>query len=461
MSIVQMMKQGTRRRARTPEYDFHLRHRAFTIQPFLFAPVRPGETLKNIMWQSRAVSDPLANPLMGWHLEYYFFYVQLQDAVPVGQEDVWLKPLWDPTALFTTSWGTEPTRLELGSVVVPENPDVTYKLYQRIIEEYFREEGEVWNSAHKMSGALALARRNRKDLFESAGSSFAPTIDVSINIADSNLTVNEITQAMTQYAMLMDTSMGAVTTFEDYLASQGQGSFSDVKRAYRPELIRVIKEWSYPTNTVDPITGTPTSALSWSISGRADKDRYFREPGYVIGLTVARPKTLKRLNSSYSNQFRNWSDWLPAQAMHDPNAGSATFTRDLLEYGFQFVNFDVASNTYKANQIDFAGVDGTVGGSGIYPVESTINSNIWKTATSNNVRQDGKLQMNVLTDLPPDMNVGTAGAPEVVASEAASIGELANEYVAKLKERREGKNVNLPNIRATLEKLLPNLAPSS
>lgn len=460
MSLVQKLSQGARRRTRSPEYDFHLRHRAYVIQPFLYAPVRPGETLKSVMWQSRAVTDPVNNPLMGWHLEYYLFYVQLQDAVPVGQEDVWLKPLWDPATPFTTSWGAEPVRLENGDNGGASNPDITYKMYTRIIEEYFREEGEVWNTAHKMSGALALARRNRKDVWESSGAQYGTAVDVSINAAD-GLSVQEIMDAMQDYAMLMDTSMGAVTTFEDYLASQGQGKFSDVKRAYRPELIRVMKEWSLPVNTVNPADGVPSTAVSWAISGRADKDRYFKEPGYIVGLTLARPKTLKAHNSSMANQFRTYEDWLPVQAMHNPQSGLVT--RDLFEYGYQFVNFDAALATYKAGNITWAGVDGTVSNAGVYPVESSINSIIWKSSAANNCRQDGKLMLNVLTDLPPDMNVGQADAPETADAPAdvQSIGELAKELHAKLAERKAGKNVKLPNVRATLEKLVKNPADAS
>lgn len=451
MSLVTQLRQGTRRRARTPEHDFHLRHRAYVIQPFMYHPVRPGETLKSILWQSRAVTDPLANPLIGWHLEYYFFYVQLQDAVPVGQEDVWLKPLWDPTATFLTNWGTTPQRLENYNQTNATNPDMTYKMYTRIVEEYFREEGETWNSAHKMSGALALARRPRKDCFESYGTQYGPSVDVTINAAD-GLSAQEIIDAMSEYMMLMDTSMGAVTTFEDYLASQGQGSFSDVKRAYRPELIRVVKEWSYPVNTVDPATGTPTSAVSWAIQARADKDRYFREPGYIVGITVGRPKALRPAGSDQANNFRTYEDFLPQQAMHNPGAGLDT--RDLFEYGAQFINFDPAG-TYKANQLQWVNVDGTstFGSVGPYPVESSINNLVWKTSTLNNVRQDGKVQLNILTDLPPDMNIGAMDTTEPAVSDAQTIGELANEYLAKLKERKAGKDVKLPNIRATLEKL--------
>lgn len=461
-NLVQMMKQGARRRSRSPDHDFHLRHRAFVIQPFMYHPVRPGETLKSVLWQARAVTDPLANPLMGWHLEYYLFYVQLQDAVPVGQEDTWLEALWKPGAEFKTTWGSPAARLENNDIADPGIPDLKYKLYTRIIEEYFREEGEVWNSAHKMSGALALARRNRKDAFESGVINYGAVPDVTINIAD-GLTVNELRDAMSDYMMIMDTSMGAVTTFEDYLASQGQGHFSDVKRAYRPELIRVMKEWTLPTNTVEPTTGVPSSACSWSISARADKDRYFREPGMIVGLTVARPKTLRIAPYDLVNELKVYEHWLPQQVMFNPQAGmTAAFdTRDLFEYGYQFTNF-VLDQSYKANMINWTSVGGSADNyGGVYPVESSVNTGIFKAPTSNNIRVDGKVQLNILTDLPADMNVGDSANQEPAVSEASSIGELADEYLAKLKERKEGKRVNLPNIRATLEKLMPNLGPAS
>ena len=78
-------------------------------------------------------------------------------------------------------------------------------------------------------------------------------------------------------------------SFEDYLKEQGVNLGSD-ERPDRPELLRVTSNWAYPSNTVDPSTGMPSGAASFSINERADKDRFFKEPGFIIGLTVARPK---------------------------------------------------------------------------------------------------------------------------------------------------------------------------
>jgi hypothetical protein len=162
--------------------------------------------------------------------------------------------------------------------------------------------------------------------------------------------------------------------------------------------------------------------------------------------------------------------WLPQQYMHNPQAGvveGATMrdVRDLFEYGFQFVNWDAANlaGAYKANNMQFTRLDGTVGPDGVYPIEAQCNAQLWKAAAANNVRQDGKLNLNILTDLPPDMNVGDAASQDVVAVEEdtdlhefETLDDLATEYVAKLAERKAGNlDVKLPNIRSALSKIVP------
>ena len=73
------------RRLRTPQHRWAIRQEAFQITPFAIAPVLPGETMKNLDWQSRVVSDPLNSPLVGWWKEYYWFYVKLRDLA--GRDD--------------------------------------------------------------------------------------------------------------------------------------------------------------------------------------------------------------------------------------------------------------------------------------------------------------------------------------------------------------------------------------
>ena len=84
MARVQVVQQQARvqRKPRSPKHSYYISHRPFQITPFMIAPVLPGETLKNLNVQGRAISDPLAvgmgNILPWWH-EFFFFYVKLRD----------------------------------------------------------------------------------------------------------------------------------------------------------------------------------------------------------------------------------------------------------------------------------------------------------------------------------------------------------------------------------------------
>ena len=66
---------------RNPRHTFKVDLKPFEIQPVVIAPVLPGETMKRMTFQSRVVTKPIVEPLMGWWLEYYFFYVKHRDIV--------------------------------------------------------------------------------------------------------------------------------------------------------------------------------------------------------------------------------------------------------------------------------------------------------------------------------------------------------------------------------------------
>ena len=70
---------GVKRVQRAPAHPFSLKTRPFQIQPFLISPVLPGETLTNLVHQSRTVTKPIKDPLLGWWTEHYYFYVRLRD----------------------------------------------------------------------------------------------------------------------------------------------------------------------------------------------------------------------------------------------------------------------------------------------------------------------------------------------------------------------------------------------
>ena len=64
---VQLVQETARqtRMMRSPKHTFRINTRPWQIQPFMIAPVLPGETLKNLTMQARVVSDPVKSKLVG------------------------------------------------------------------------------------------------------------------------------------------------------------------------------------------------------------------------------------------------------------------------------------------------------------------------------------------------------------------------------------------------------------
>ena len=86
------------RRLRQPQHTWLVRQLPFAIQPVAIAPVLPGETLKNALFQVRAVTSPLKSPLIGWWFETYLFYVKHRDLPNAAQ---YTEMMLDPTTVIT------------------------------------------------------------------------------------------------------------------------------------------------------------------------------------------------------------------------------------------------------------------------------------------------------------------------------------------------------------------------
>lgn len=86
MAVVSLVNaRRTGRVTRSPRHSFQLRQKPFLLQPFMIAPVMPGETMKSLLLQARAVTKPIKNPHVGWWAEYYFYYVKHRDLA--GRDD--------------------------------------------------------------------------------------------------------------------------------------------------------------------------------------------------------------------------------------------------------------------------------------------------------------------------------------------------------------------------------------
>ena len=386
------------RSMRNPQHRFQLRFRPFQLQPFLLAPVIPGETMKNLLLQARCVTDPIKNGLVGWWLEFYFFYVKHRDLDArdtlsnmhlVMNTDVSALKYPGPAAdapYYTYDDGMDWARLCL----------------KRVTEEYFRDQGEAWNNF--LIDTLPAVKVNHRDWTESLLDAAAVT---AVDVADDDDTpASEIEQMMRTWEFMRDAKFINMT-FEDFLRSHGVRSRSVVE-PHKPELLRYVREWQYPSNTVDPVSGAAAAAVSWAAAERADKDRFFTEPGFIFGVACVRPKVYSSTQSgSAAGLMDNAFLWLPALLADDPSSSLAKKAvsegplqgtagqywldmRDLLIYGDQFVNF--ATSATDAN---FVGVPNAALTNKLYPQSADCDALFKSAAPANLVRMDGVVNLSI------------------------------------------------------------------
>lgn len=182
-----------------------------------------------------------------------------------------------------------------------------------------------------------------------------------------------------------------------------------------PELIRYIRDWTYPTRLVDPSDGSPTSAVNWNIQDSIDKDRFFKEPGFLFGVQVFRPKVyLGNYEGSLTAYLKSGLSWLPGEALNSlaygfrefaaasgplPDASSAYVIdlRDLLQYGEQFVNFDLATSGKNIVALPNAGLTKK------RYVSSTDVQSLF-TGTDYHIETDGRLSLRIASRLGTDLS---------------------------------------------------------
>lgn len=415
IQVVQAMNLPQVRRVhRRPQHKFNLKSKPYEIVPFMIAPVLPGETLENLLLQSRAVSDPIQNALIGWHKEYYFFYVKHRGLAATDTTGLLQSMMLDPA--------TSLAALKAGAISTPYytfkgGVDFVTMCLRAIVEEYFRDEGETWNTATVEN--YVAAQIDQEQWFQSIKLEAATGDDTELPGVDELEELDVLPGFTTQYAQweIMRDSGLTDLTYEDFLRSYGvsipktedEGGTPDEK--HRPELLRFIREWTYPTNHVNPANGTPSSAVSWSIAERADKKRFFKEPGFVFGVTVTRPKlymgnqkgaAVGLLDSPYA--------WLPAVLMDTPYTSLKELTnsatdgillsqgddlwidvRDLFKYGDQFVNHTMGAAANHGLAIPAASLANLK-----YPTDAMVES-LFVTAGSEYIREDGVVHLNVLS----------------------------------------------------------------
>jgi hypothetical protein len=349
------------RKLRKPSHPFYLSFRPYQITPFCLAPVLPGESMTNALIQARIVTDPIKNPLIGWWAEYWLFYVKLSDLKDDFAEltDMLLK-------------NTEPTNWSASSSGWMKDPAAGYNYLRacvsRVTQTYFRDEEECPPTgaySGTNAGPFLDNYPQAKCLMNNALQSLTGDADVprteveelpgeGYDALPSHLSgfADQFAQWKEMVAMRMTEA-----TFDDWVKQFGvRVPREEQEELHIPELIRYLRDFQYPSNTVNPATGGVKSAVSWSVAERADKDRFFKEPGFILGVCTARPKVYLKNHTRTVTQYMNDAySWLPAVLQPDPYTSLKKFTagngpvpamtdaywidlRDLFMHGEQFTN---------------------------------------------------------------------------------------------------------------------------
>lgn len=418
------MRRGHRR----PQNPFNLMARPYSITPFMLHPVLPGESLKNMMLNARIVTDPIVDKLTGWWCEYFFFYVKHTDLI--GAEDI-IQMHLDPTTVLDDAGVNDAIwKQKAGGY------DFLNRAMESVIRWYFRDEAEltgtpygstIWdaglirNLATTMPSGVSATDHDWKPIAKVNQEGWWQSLITDAATADAEDRLpgdapdfpdgvpDGLATAWTHWQAMV--SAGATeATFEDYLRTFGvKASKAHDEEQKRPELIRFSKTFQFPTNTVDPASGTPTSAVVWSVQERADKTRYFAEPGFILGLQVVRPKVYYSSADGHIAQFMNQAfNWMPA-LLEDFAAGSLKkFSgdagpvkdasedywidlKDALLYGEQWVNHTGAANTVTAPLV----------GNSDYASGSDVIS-LFKNTTNSFVRTDGVVMLDIATRYSKD-----------------------------------------------------------
>ena len=414
------------RKPRRPEHTWNIVTRPYGIYPFCIAPVLAGETLDSAVMQVRVQSDPVHSRLMGWHKEYYWFYVKLRD---LDDRDTLAAMLINP-ATSTTAIDTETAVTYHGFYATTGEPYLNFveKCLKRVTEEYFRDAGETWNT-NTVDTGIPQARVTPPGIWRSLTAAASVTFDdVQISTAgDDAFTLGELQAAYDEYEQLRQGAFVSMT-FEDYLAQQGVRQ-PEQEEIHRPELIRYVRQWEYPVSAIDPTDGSAASAVQWSMSERIDKNRFFKEPGFILGVTVARPK-MYLLGTAFNGVqlLSDYKKWLPSIMDDSPTASLVNIgdnklgvnwadangvwvdVKDLFLYGDQLVTniTNPEINTYSAN---------TTADTIKYVSSTNINALFAAGSpdtTNARIREDGICTFNIRTRsmvaTDTSRNVGTSQA---------------------------------------------------
>lgn len=342
MSRTFLSAPPTERVGRYPKYNFRVNSLPFTAQPIALARVLPGETLNSLWFESRVVTDPVRNPIIGWKKEYYFFYVKISDLGVEAMKEMFVDPanggLAATTALEVAA-DVQRTYTAKGGI------DWMDRCLTAVVNAYFREEDEVTAdrvTTTTLAGTPIVSIREKTFL-----DSITDNVDMPEGAAISGATdAGDLERLMAAYEQLRAFGLTKMT-YEEWLRSQGMAI--DSVEDNKPELLCQFSDFQYPANTINPTNGAPTSAISWVFKNGERKPKLFREPGFIIGITVTRPKIYFGALAGKLADFadRAW-DWMPNYMASMPETSLKNFAADTGPLGDR----TAATNSYWLDMRD-------------------------------------------------------------------------------------------------------------
>lgn len=310
----------TERVGRYPKHTFRVNSLPYTAQPVFIHPVLPGETMTSLYMESRCVSDPVKSPIIGWKKEYVFFYVRMSNLMIDAIKEMFVDPTnTDLLATYGAVANVPWTYTAKGGI------DWLARCMTAIIEGYFRDEGETMAS-HVTSTTLAgtpIVQIREQTWLDSA----TDDADFATGAAISSATnADDLDRLMDAFAQLRALGI-ADMTYEDFLRSYGIAVPN--KDEAKPEELWRASEFQYPSNTVNPVDGVPASAVSWVFKNGERKPKFFSEPGFVVGISVTRPKIYFAGLAGKAMDFmgRAW-DWMPNYLATMPETSLKNFAAD-------------------------------------------------------------------------------------------------------------------------------------
>ena len=128
-----------------------------------------------------------------------------------------------------------------------------------MVENYFRDEGDLWN-AYTIDGE-PIAQVNGNGIFDSVATAIEnATGDLNLDTnADGTIKTSEAAKALMMWEFLRSSNLTEMT-YEDYLRTFGVKIDPTVDQGV-PELLRYSRDWQYPSNTPDA-QGNVSTAVS-------------------------------------------------------------------------------------------------------------------------------------------------------------------------------------------------------